>query len=778
MPSPTYVARRPGPFTALVQAAQLGGLRLHPLPPVHVRDRFYDTEDGELLRRGLALRVRDQEGTRTAALRPLSSDEVPSGLPEEVVFDDAEPGRLNLPPGPLAEYVRSIVGTDRLRLLLALRQYRTPRVTLARERTVGLLSFDVVVYEVPGAQVVSNEVEIEPMGAENLTALARLAPVLQEHGLEAVADSKFARGIVRLPRTLSQPSLLLPRERRRLEAVEASGPPLLQRRARIVLLDARGFRPDTIAAQTGLSMARVRHWRQRFREVRMGILDVEADAAVQRQPTSPVAPTTVPGPADAFATPPPRLEVGSVPTSHSGTQRSTTPASADSQASHEPPRPAPETPPAESPVEPPAASEPPVAAEPPEISSAQSAPPPAEAPPPAGDGLSVSPPDSHDMAELLEMFAPQETATPLLGEALLDEDDLDFDEDDEPQEPSVREERVSLSHPSAVTHAPAVAPARAPSRSAAYPVILGPFGAAATLSREARGAVRRPVLTGGTALLHAAQGTIAYHVATFETALDRLAAGRTEDNGRRLLIACHRVRLAVESFQMVLPADAAARLVHALRPLAVDLDAALDFGRAAEADPSRSTDFIARRDHALHSALSRMGDGRRREWAARARRLLDRLNAQRDGALDDLPLPSDDYVGEPGERPGPSRLRHVVGSMLWARFEAVRAFENEVRGEVDPQMAYHLAVAISGLHFVLGLAARATEEAVRDLSEQLNEAEHEAATYRHARRTADLVAAAGGTAAAPVDASSLVRVWEGVCGASFRERLAALVASI
>lgn len=68
MSASTYVASRPGPFAALVQAADLGGLRLDPRPPVSVRDRFFDTHDGRLLRLGLALRVREAGGPPTAAL--------------------------------------------------------------------------------------------------------------------------------------------------------------------------------------------------------------------------------------------------------------------------------------------------------------------------------------------------------------------------------------------------------------------------------------------------------------------------------------------------------------------------------------------------------------------------------------------------------------------------------------------------------------------------------------------------------------------------------------
>ena len=750
MPSLTYVARQPGPFAALVQAAEIGGLRLHPLPPIRVRDRFYDSDDAELLQRGLVLRVRDQDGARTAALRVLACAEGPTHLPDDVELS-GDARRLDLPPGPLADVVRDTVRGDRLHVLLALRQYRTPRVAFDGERPLALLSFDVVVYEVPGAQVVSNEVEVEPLGEAEASDIECLAATFRQQGMEPVADTKVERGIRRLPRSLSKPALVLPRERVVLEAALASGSPLLQRRARVVLLDARGFRPDTIAAQTGLSMARVRYWRQRFREVRLEILNGDLRASPRRSPPRP----TFPGSVQASGAAPP----------------TTTAALA--------------TPPAGPPAEPAG------------VESAGME---------RGGLASEAPAPSGDMTALLAMFSPSETETPLLDHDALADGDAE-DEDPDIEEWSSRE-------PARTTTSETTGALRA-----AYPVVIGPFastvpatsaqrafdptepgpqalpgGDGATvrtprIEREEGGSPRaepgrprrRPVLSGETSLLHAAQATIAYHVASLEDALARLAAGRSDADARRLLIACHRVRLSVESFRMVLPERASACLLLALRPLVADLDCALDLGRAAEVVDTPEAPFADRRARALESALQRLDGDRQRAWGGRARRLLARLDAQRaDGLLlgDDFPLPPDDFVGQPGDLPMPSRLRHVLGSMVWARYEAIRVFEDEIEREVEPEVAYHLAIAASGLHFVLGLAANAAAESVRDLAAFLNDIEQVLGQYRHRAQTAELLGEWGPGPDRSELANRAVRAWEALSGPAFRGRIAAVVASI
>ena len=705
MPPTSYLARRPGPFAALVQAAALGGLRLDPLLPVRLRDRFFDTADGALLRDGLALRVRESDGRRTAGLRALDGPR--AGLPADVDLDAADGDRLDLPPGPLARAVWDRVGSDRLRPLLSLRQYRTPRVATAEGRPVALVSFAVVVYEVPGARVVANEVEVEPAAGHHPGDLARLDVALREEGLETDGRSTFERGVLRLPRSLDEPVLLLPDERRQLRETAQGAAPEVRRRAQVVLLDAEGLQPDVIAAQTGVSAPRVRHWRERFRAARLSVLDAAAAGGrgAERAPAPP--------PADPFAAAPPP------PGPREGERA------------------------------------PSVRAEP------------------------------QGLAAFLESFTPPPTQTPLLDEGSPEDEGGDEPlAEDEPGGPFYPVVLGPLAPAPPATTRPAVErePVRVSSPPAPAPEAERPPASGAGDVRP----LRRPALGGATPLLHAAQATVAYYVAAFEAAAARAEAKGSAAKGsaadvRRALVAVHRVRLALESFRPALPAAAVDRLLAALRPLAADLGRALDAARAAAAHAPTRAALEAESARALQSAVARLGRAQRGTWGDRARRLLARLDEQRAGGLllgDDFPPPPDDFVGEPGDVPARSRLRHVLGSMLWARYEAVRAFEDEVEGGLSPDAAYHLAVAVSSLHFVLGLAARASSGPVRDVADVLDAAEGRFAAYRHGHAVARLVADAGGPALAVPSADAALEAWRTLAGPAFRQRLAAVCAGI
>ena len=802
MPSTTFVARRPGPFSALVQAAEIGGVRLEPLAPVRVHDRYFDTEAGDLMRRGLSLRVREQGGQRTVGLRWIEPSEAPLPPDQDLLGDDHRvPGRLDLPPGPLAAAVGGATGGAPLEALVSLRQYRTPRVAHIGDLRLGVLSFDVLVYEVPGARVVSNEVEVE----DEDDLLERLADVFREEGLEEAARSKFARAVLRLPRTLAQPALLLPDELRQLEAAAAAPDVQRRRRASVALLDARGFRPDTIAAQTGLSMARVKHWRQRFREVRLGVLDPEPDAVPSRRPAARVAAVRPSEPSEERQARPPtaaRLR--------------------------------------------PAADE-----TPPDASS-----------PATGDGLPGDPGGAADMAELLELFSPGIPDTPLLGDDPIVADREDDDQAaEEPQGPPL--------HPPASTEpigdvvsADLPAPIRNP-----YPVILGPVptpprlaptgGDAESLAPPTPGepptgapaparvppapvapspaapnqtesptdeaaqdpfaevdlaalrrhrsvgaryqaveesppdrpsgdgqtgepaATSRPVpepLEGDTPLLEATRRALGGQLGAFESQAQAFLGSRAPSDARRLLIAAQRLRLTVETFEQSLPPQAAARLVTALRPLVDDLDAGLDYARGAALAPHR-TDLARLSGASVTSAAARLGSGRHLAWGERSRRLLAHLDRQRDRGLlrsDFGPVPPDDFVGEPGEVPTPTRLRHILASTIWTRFETIRAFQDDL-DRPTPALAAHLAVALSALRFVLGLVEGTGEGYVADVAAALDAAEREVAQARHRA-----VGAALGVAPGTVlhELAAVRHVWGEVTAPAFRKRLATVAASV
>ena len=755
MQSSTYVSRRPGPFAALIQTTALGGYRLSPLAPVRVRDQYWDTADGELLRSGLSLRVREQDGARTAALRPVQPDPTAAHVPDAALGPEDGAPALFLPPGPLADALAARLGADTLRPLLALRQYRTPRVAYDGARPALLVSLDVVVYEVPGAQVVSNEVEVEITAQGEEADVATIDPALRTFSLDPEPRTKLERGLMRLTRDLAEPVLLLPDERAEAERLAERGDPAVQRRARVLLLDARGYRADTVAAQTGLSAARVRFWKEQFGARRMAIFgpdtltDVSADGSGA---SSDVVGDRAPEPLRPVAA------------AFEGARAEAPPAEAppaEAPPAEAPPAEAPpaEAPPAEAPAAEPSASEAPEVSAAPHYRVSELIEPPA-----AGDGALEENLDDDDLDGLLEQFSPADTETPIL--------DTDDDDDDapapldgtEPERPATAARDASepgeARQPEPTVSAPE-ASAGAQNDAAATETA---HGSPPTARRAPPAGLRAPALAAETPLVDAAFATLVYHVARFEDAADRLRDADRPDDARRVLICAHRVRLAVEAFAPFVPAMAAGRLVAALRPLVGALDAALDRDAAGQ----DATD--ARAD-----ARRLLGGGRHRAWGPRAHRLLERLGAQHAGGLligDDFPAPPDDLVGLPGDVPAAARLRHAGASMLWARYEALRAFEDDVDMPETAEGVYHLTLAVSALHFVLGIVATATTGDARLLAGRLDAAEARLGARRQALRTAELT----GT---PAEASPVVgEVWADLTSPDLRQCLADVAAGI
>ena len=654
MPPSTYLARLPGPFSALSQAAEVGGLRLEPLLPVRVRDRYFDTADGALLRSGLAVRVREQDGTVSVGL--LALDRAAPGAARDEVAAGPVGDTLDLAGGPLAPAVERAVGTTRLAPLLALRQYRTPRIAYEDGRHVARVSLDVVAYEVPGRPVVTNEVAVDRAPGGTDDDLDRLDDALRGHGLEPVRRTKLERGVLLLPRSPSGPVLLLPDEARRLAALAAGD--AVARWAGVVLRAARGLDADAVAEQSGVTPAEAAESVALFQDRRMGAVDA--------------------------------LRAG----------RAEAPV---------PPRPAMTPPPA---VPSPAASS--LAA----LSRLVGADPDGEGP---GGGA------ARDMDDLLDLFQLRETATPLLG-----------DEAGRPAEAAPAPPRTDEGTADAATRPEPVA---------------------------ARDVAAGPTFADATPLLHAAARTVGHYLDRYDDAAGAFAASGSTGDAERLAAAARDVRLALLTFRGVLPDAAVDRLVGGLRPLVVELDAAVDYGRAAAAAGARAGRYEAARRRALAAAGRTLGAGRS-AWAARARRLVARLDGQDPVApADDAAPPPADFV-EVGAPPEPSRLGHVLGSAVWARYEAVRAFEG---GGTGPGTAEHFASALRALRFALGLSE---SPGARALADEVGAAEARVAAERDRRRLAGLLGAA------PPAPAAVRAEWAGLLAPAFRDRLADVVAGI
>ena len=248
------------------------------------------------------------------------------------------------------------------------------------------------------------------------------------------------------------------------------------------------------------------------------------------------------------------------------------------------------------------------------------------------------------------------------------------------------------------------------------------------------------------------------------------AADLDRDRGAyRLFLAVHRVRLALEVFEPVLPAESVRNLHQGLRRLAVGLDRAIDLSRQSDAAPDDTT--LAERRQRAMDAVRTLLEGRSFEaWIGHAQRILDRLSTQRRAGVaspDDARGPWDDYVAEPGGLPARSRVRHLLGGAIWSRVEGLMAWEKE--GEVpEAHDAYHLALACSGIRFVLGLAEASAPGPVRRADAILELAE------------ADLVGIHRARDHAPPEAQedTMAEVWRELRGENLRRALAETLESL
>ncbi len=110
--------------------------------------------------------------------------------------------------------------------------------------------------------------------------------------------------------------------------------------------------------------------------------------------------------------------------------------------------------------------------------------------------------------------------------------------------------------------------------------------------------------------------------------------------------------------------------------------------------------------------------------------------------------------------------------MLWARYEALRAFEDDVDAPETAEGVYHLTLAVSALHFVLGIVEKATTGDARALAARLDAAEGRLGARRQTLRTAEL-------SGLPAEASdAIAEVWADLTSPDLRALLASVAAGI
>ncbi|HYE95168.1 MAG TPA: CYTH domain-containing protein [Rubricoccaceae bacterium] len=803
-----YVARRPGSFAALVQEQELAGFVLEPLSPLSVLDTYYDTPAGDLLRHGYALRVRVRGGAALATLKSLDAAdgalhrrrEIEAAIPPPP--DGAAP---LIPPGALRDALLRLTGAARLEPLCHLRQHRSPRVAYDGSRLVGVLSLDVVGYEGNGHVDVTNEVEVELAEDGHEDDLYRLDPVLRARGLEPTDRSKYERALLRLQRRPGDPLLLLPDERAALEAHQENGSPLHRRRARVVLLAAKGYAPQVIANKTGLSPSRVGHWLQSFREARLGIFEEAAERSAvlfggPLQRPYRISELVTEGP-DV----PPLFSVSEEATLDDGAVR-------DGATTEEPMRESARFS-TEITVERYREAPEPVAlrpsgdgasgdgahrlSEPPVLVEAPTPAPEMERP---GDGLPPEAPSStptdgleaESLDDLLAMLEGPLASTPFLsatvpsapgGQEAVD-DPFELTETPASQEvvdlEAVSEVGVELDEAPVAGGLVETTPEAAPAAEVEPSSVLR------------AGLPARPELRGEDPVLVAAARVLRHLHARLTEAARRLREERSADAGRRLLLVVHRIRIALELFGEHLPARPTRRLHGGLRGLARSLDALSDLHEVSArltSVPALAADLDARRQALLKQVLLRLEGDALLEWQRRLERLLAHLDRRIETGLlaSDDAEPPDDYLLDGIERPQRLLLRHCLASALWVRYEGVRAYESVIAG-ADAQLLHALGGACAGLQYVLGLTAGCGDGPYRRVARHLEHVEAHLAALHRTHLTAETLAAhvndpeIAALHAREAEAEATLRdmvgaLWEGLTGRPFRDELGDVAAA-
>jgi hypothetical protein len=283
----------------------------------------------------------------------------------------------------------------------------------------------------------------------------------------------------------------------------------------------------------------------------------------------------------------------------------------------------------------------------------------------------------------------------------------------------------------------------------------------------------RPRLRGDTPILHAAGAVLAYQIGCLDEASEALVARGAPADARKALLAAHRVRLALETFEEFLPERPVERLHDRLRGVARALDALVEADAAiAEAGGGVVPGEVEeRRAAALRRVTTRLTAARHVQWRRRMGRLLSLLEAR--VSAGDLEAgffrrPPTDYVGDDAARPHRLFMRHLVASTVWRRYEEIRAYEALIETPDEVQLR-PLAARCAALAFTLGLATDAAPAEARAASRRLADLEASLGALRRAAALPE---------SEPADAPDIGAAWTAVTDDAFRASLAAVAAAL
>jgi len=198
-------------------------VRIEPLPPQQLHDRYLDTEDWRVFRAGFALRLRDNEGHVDATLKGLHSAREDVADRREITepLPAGKVKALARATGPVGGRVRDVAGKKPLRTLFDVRTSRQRFAVRSRDTAsvLGEIALDEARFSRGDRHrrpMILTRVELEATGPDT-TPLERLADRLRtECELHPASENKFAVG-------LRSASLEPPRTGRPDRGSEASG---------------------------------------------------------------------------------------------------------------------------------------------------------------------------------------------------------------------------------------------------------------------------------------------------------------------------------------------------------------------------------------------------------------------------------------------------------------------------------------------------------------------------------------------------------------------------
>ena len=270
-------------FQHLLEASSLAGFVLGEVTVSELQDRYLDTADGALRRKGHACRLRKENQRYIVSLKGLGS--VSGAIHHRVEYEEDLPSPSSpqeWPPGVPREMVLRLSGGKPLIPLLEIKQTRHRRLVQDGARPVAELVLDHIYFQrkpsaVEGGGLESTlelEVELLPDGREG--DLKRVALELEEEwNLAPEPQSKFERALAQFEELeLPQNTGALQREALSQNAPPAVEEPPLQPAE---LPEQPGIEPDDAMSEAGRKTLRFHFQRMLFHEpgTRLG-KDIEA----------------------------------------------------------------------------------------------------------------------------------------------------------------------------------------------------------------------------------------------------------------------------------------------------------------------------------------------------------------------------------------------------------------------------------------------------------------------------------------------------------------------